>query len=469
MHCLHPKKKVIVDALTGERKEILIPCHKCINCLHDEQDMWAIRLMESAKSSKSIIYDTLTLSSYKVRILVDFTKPTKDNKLYGTTERFALWKVNAIKKKFSSFHRYYPRYSRETYEYLKKNSFKVYGFPKKEVQDWLKRGREMYARDKGHRCDVSYFIVLEYGPKTSRPHFHLLMFGINYSDYCHYFGNCWREEFGWTCPTYKQFTATSKADFQRMTRYVSKYVNKGDFESPLVKDGLQPKPYRLISKGIGADYLNRSFFDKFRNPEYTKYMSIHRPSDQVIERKLEELDAIFDEKFRKEKKENYLNYVNACKKSVSDAMDCRARRDILGFDANYPTLDFDEDDLKFIQCYYDEGGFPHKLPQYYKSKLFHRGNEKNVYELEIQTLLSKSAILHTNTRLQAFAATLGIHIPDGWLTIESSAWKLPPRVVFVLNYMFSVAEKRENEIIAKRREIKLKNHYNRSLLKTNSI
>lgn len=135
-----------------------------------------------------MIYDTLTLSPYVMKY-IDLLKPTSNNTFYGSTVKWRKWKVDSIKKKYSRAHEIFPRMSKESYDMLKKNGFKLLFFPKDEVQNWIKRGRQMFFRDKGYRCNISYFIVQEYGPKTSRPHFHLLMFGINYSDYMHYFGN----------------------------------------------------------------------------------------------------------------------------------------------------------------------------------------------------------------------------------------------------------------------------------------
>lgn len=47
------------------------------------------------------------------------------------------------------------------------------------IKNWLKRGREAYTRaHDGRRPSWKYLIYLEYGPKYSRPHFHVL-FGIS--------------------------------------------------------------------------------------------------------------------------------------------------------------------------------------------------------------------------------------------------------------------------------------------------
>ena len=230
MNCLHPRKKKIVDAMTGEVREIIYPCGHCINCLHAEQDMWSIRLNETAKEYKQMIYDTLTLRPSAVKVKIDFTKPTKNNTLYGSTLKYSSSKVRMIFSSWKNFHRYYPNYSFDTYSMLKKTRGVVYEFPVDEVQKWIKRGREQYKRDTGVRKDIAYFLVQEYGPTTSRPHFHIVMFGINYLDYEKYFGHPWNKDFGFTKPVWKRYTPWEQKDYNNIVRYVAKYITKGDFE-----------------------------------------------------------------------------------------------------------------------------------------------------------------------------------------------------------------------------------------------
>lgn len=81
-----------------------------------------------------MIYDTLTVRPEAMHVRIDFTKPTEDGTLYGTTEKFRHWKVDAMRKKFSSFKRYYPNISYESYKLLRKNDFKVFDLPKEVAQ-----------------------------------------------------------------------------------------------------------------------------------------------------------------------------------------------------------------------------------------------------------------------------------------------------------------------------------------------
>lgn len=476
MNCLHPWTRKYQDAATGQWKEVVCPCGKCINCLHAYQDMWVIRLQEEAKSKKTMIYDTLTVRPTAMHTLVDYTKPDfrlkerfPDGTLYGTTERYALWKVNAIKKHYKAAKRYYPHMSKESYDLLRRNNFKLPCLPVDEVQRWVKRGRQFMFRDKGYRPDFSYFIVQEYGAQTSRPHFHVLFFGLNYSDYMHYFGNQWREEFGWTKPVYKEYNAVNQKDYSCIVRYVSKYVSKGVFESPWVKDRMAPKPYRLISKGLGAGYLQKDFFKVFTSPEFNQWKAISCPSEQSY------INKCNDFAHRKEWRELYAyktEYKN--KRALMDTYmnnkwtnefhrDCCEPSPYFKEEPYVDISHFTEDDYKHLQVYYDAKGFPHALPRYYKYKLLkNSNNEPNIYQFEVQNVLQSRARVHDNQGLQKFAATLGYYIADEYLESSSPLQGLSPSEAFMVGYKYTLAKASQAQVIGERRFTRLTNFYNRA-------
>lgn len=459
MNCLNPFKRKYIDAITGEAKEVLCPCGKCINCLHDYQDMWSIRLSETAKSYKQMVFDTLTIRPDNVQVIADFNIPTKDNTLYGSTERFAHWKVNVAKKKFSSFHRYWPAYSKSVWLLLRKNGFKVYDFPKEEVQKWLKRGRIRYYRDKGKNADISYFLVKEYGPSTSRPHFHLLMFGLSFADYQKYFGLPWSDSFGFNKPVHKYYTPFNQDEYCSIVRYVSKYCSKGCFESPFVLAGLQPRPYRLISKGIGVNYLKDDRFKCFYTDDLRCWLSYSVPSKEVFDRTLGELlgaERIQDaELYRKDYEEK--------RALVDSVLRWRGLNSSLFSYLDLSTLT--DEQIKSLQIYYDSKGFPHKLPHYYLTKLFSNGKaEKNILQFEIQNVLQQSALLHDNQNIQRVALGLGIIIPDCWLETDSADWELLPGTLFMVLNEHLLQQKRKAYSFAERRKIRLSNFYTRSSL-----
>lgn len=459
MNCLHPRRKTVVDSITGESRVITFPCGHCINCLHDFQEMWSIRLSETAKYYKQFVYDTITFRPSAVKVKIDYTRPTKDGCHPGTTEKFYNWRVRAITKSYDSFHKLYPRISYESWEMLKRSKFKVYDIDKSDLQLWLKRGREQYKRDhQDTRIDLAYFITEEYCPTTGRPHCHLLMFGINFIDYMKYFGHPANVEFGFTRPVYHRYTPWEKKDLTCITKYLSKYITKGDFELALVRDGILPEPWRLISKGIGKGLLSLPKYDVFKSPSMTYYKQFSKPSQEVYLNTLQNLrDGGASE-------EDIHKYIEDYEKKSAD-IDFE-----LAFFKCDELTNLTEDDIESLYCYYDEGGYPHKLPTYYKQKLFGgTNNEKNILQSKIQTILEQSARLHDNQVIQREALDLGILIPNEWLSSESSTWELSPSTLFMVNYNHSVKQRDKAEALAERRKIRLNNFYNRPKYKSAEI
>lgn len=121
---------------------------------------------------------------------------------------------------------------------------------KKHVQDALKRFRE-FRRKNDLSTSFSYFITSEYGPRTLRPHYHGIVFGLTRQEFLPFLHD-WSFRFGfYDCKVVKygkksQFTVSS---------YVAKYCAKGFFENPLVKQRKVLPTFHLISKKIGYNYV----------------------------------------------------------------------------------------------------------------------------------------------------------------------------------------------------------------------
>lgn len=491
MNCLHPHKKIIVDAITGEKKEITYPCGHCINCLHAYQDMWSIRLTEEFKDKKVMIYDTLTVKpdamfTYSPNVnctgstdevaYADIYQPMKvthsngtvDYNLYGTTVRWRRYRADGIMKSYRIAKKYYPQLDKESWKILVRNGGKVLWYPKKQIQDWIKRGRQAFERFYGYRCDMSYFCPFEYGAVTSRPHFHILVFGISYQDYMRFFGNPWRKNVGWTKPVTKIYNAESRKDCSNIVRYVSKYCSKGVFESPLVKCGLAPKPYKLISKGIGEGYLNKAKFDKFRTPEFRLWANNYSIpfGEKSFEKKCNELAA--DKKWKELYK--FKADYKAKKAEIASALEHKRYNefleDIVGDkfkrEEYIDMSSLADRDYDTLAIYRDEKGFPHAMPQFYKNKLLNSDkNEPNIYKFEVQNVLQSRARLHDNQAIQQEAVKVGIIIPDEWLDKDSSLWHLSSSDMLVVNQLHMVEQGRKAETLAERRYSRLKNLYGR--------
>lgn len=478
MNCLHPFTRRYLDALTGEQKTVLCPCGKCVNCLQKEQDAWAVRLTESARYHKRMIFDTLTVSPIAMPYIdiLDGLNLTFKKKDSYDKMRDMLIKSYDIAREF------YPHMSRESWKIIAKNGGRLLYFPKSEVQNWIKRGRECMRRDYAKSGltapNFEYFLVEEYGSKTSRPHFHVLVFGLTLDEWFHYFGRPWRTLYGFTKHVYKEFSPDMQKDFNCMIKYVSKYVTKGEFEIPLVRDGFYQKPYRLISKGIGSHYLDNHKFDIFRNAVAKKYKDMSFTSYNKYK------DAMDDyEEYRKWSQSQYVphfgditpedafveevcEYIAPITSPFLDGLDARYRK----VHENLRQIDEDkefcvtEEDLSKLCVYYDSAGYPHALPNYYRYKILKNSNtnETNIYSHKIQTLLQQSSCLRDNTRISQFAATLGYAIAPGDIDSEKGTIKgLSPWQAFVVLHGFAVEQRSQAKAVGERHQLRLNNFYNR--------
>ena len=89
---------------------------------------------------------------------------------------------------------------------------------KKDVQDWLKRGRKT--------LNFSYFITSEYGPRTLRPHYHGILFGVSAQE-------SWSMMLDWQ-KRYGSRISWIDLDLSKGDgSYCAKYCSKGFFEHPL--------------------------------------------------------------------------------------------------------------------------------------------------------------------------------------------------------------------------------------------
>ena len=157
---------------------------------------------------------------------------------------------------------------------------------KKDVQDWLKRGRDKLKRQKK---EFTYFITSEYGPRTLRPHYHGVLFGVT-ADEARCMMLDWQRHHG--IQVKWDDVDLSKGDMS----YCAKYCSKAFFEHPLCSkdffysralktaDGVEVLPFteyhskhyercieifgidepivdptfKLISKGLGSGWIDKN-------------------------------------------------------------------------------------------------------------------------------------------------------------------------------------------------------------------
>jgi hypothetical protein len=190
------------NSIKIEDLDFRVPCGKCLQCLKKRRSDWTLRLEHEYLDSDSAYFITLTYNDI-----------------------------------------YLPR-TKQGYPTLEK----------KHVQDYIKRLRNSHVayvvRELGHKkCEVKnvskpirYFAVGEYGSKTRRPHYHILLFNMDIAN-TDPIGTKWK--FGHVdCGT---VTGSS-------INYTTKYMFKQWF-----KKDKRVRPFTLMSKKpiIGQNYLDK--------------------------------------------------------------------------------------------------------------------------------------------------------------------------------------------------------------------
>lgn len=113
-----------------------------------------------------------------------------------------------------------------------------------DAQKYIKRVRIDFQRKSKSKRPVKYLLVGEYGFKSMRKHFHLIVLGIP-KEYSYLLEEKW--DFGFSCVKYCNINTV---------RYLLKYSFKQHFidRSEFLNLGLYP-PFFSCSKGFGLDYL----------------------------------------------------------------------------------------------------------------------------------------------------------------------------------------------------------------------
>lgn len=407
MKCLYPKTSSYRDLL-GVRRFYTRPCGHCIACLHNRQDSWQIRALEETKAHPQFVYDTLTFRPSSLPC-VELSDILDAHPYLEVSEQS--WK--ALK-------------------YYSKDCSKLPYVDRGVIRAWLARARELYYFHNGKRPNWKYMIFQEYGPKTSRPHFHLLFWNISKADYKRYLGRPWGERYGMTKPTYFNGTSTA-ADRSRITRYISKYCSKGVFESPWVKDGLLPKPFHFVSNGLGLAYLDNSKFDWYRGPlaDALRFMACLP--------RLQEVQWGYDDPDEKRHVRNLLQSGIAEGVSIPESA------------------------LQALSVYYEDGSpYPHALPRYYKQKILNLLHP-NVLSYLVQTDLLARAELLYNKNVKAFALTIPEFCGRVAQAGKSAFLGLGKKLYNLVCGRFALAERLQAFTKAERRKTKLINHYLRPL------
>jgi len=167
----------------SRERQIPAPCGKCVSCLKRRAGAWGFRLMQQDKISDTALFVTLTYSNENVR--------------------------------------------------QTPNGFLT--VDKVDVQNFMKR-----LRKRAKKIGIKYYLAAEYGSKSKRPHYHMILF------------NCPANlvEQSWNLGDVDIGTVTDAS-----VNYSLKYITKGKTVPAHKRDDRQ-REFQLMSKGLGQNYLS---------------------------------------------------------------------------------------------------------------------------------------------------------------------------------------------------------------------
>ena len=194
MKCLNPIK--LRDKL-GRLVEV--PCGHCYQCKKTRSKEWAFRIMCEQLEHKNSVFITLTYSQENITYVPGATPP-----FYATL---------------------YP----------------------KDLTDFFKRLRFNLGNRK-----IRYYACGEYGGETKRPHYHAILFDVDYSD-TPIIEKSWN----------KGFVKVEDVNIATIS-YVAGYVQKKLYGNDTYPDCIEP-PFSRMSKSIGKKFFQEHCEDIWNN------------------------------------------------------------------------------------------------------------------------------------------------------------------------------------------------------------
>lgn len=255
--CLNPMTRIIKDALTGEERTVTYPCGVCPECVVAKQrDMAALTILEAKKVKQPMYFFTFTYDNASIPIY----RVVKSSSNNIVERRFVTEEEDRKVRPFIISEGRYSRaiqynvgedfdYYFSDGEYSHTEPASVYYTPSicnRDLQNVIKNFRAQLSYHNQYK-GISYSAVGEYGSKSFRPHFHMIVFGIN-EEQAYLLSKLWK--YGQV--DYKRSQGTPQ-DVLRSSLYTSKYINKGCFEIGWLKGKFVQRPHRMSSQGFGID------------------------------------------------------------------------------------------------------------------------------------------------------------------------------------------------------------------------
>lgn len=225
----------------------------------------------------------------------------------------------------------------------------------KDVQDWLKRGREKLRRQ---GKTFTYFITSEYGPRTLRPHYHGCFFGVS-ADEVRFMFQDWQDRYG-RSDVRKRAYKFDNINSTAGCGYCAKYCAKGFYEHPLCsRDFFYTKSYVQTGSETLDELMNRLEFTEYHSKHYERCMEFFGIDKPIV-----------TPTFRLVSKGLGVDYV-ARTKDYFRLDEAEENISLLKHSNDYDEhFNRTMEELKRYFHYTNSKGFTFSMPQYYSAKMF---------------------------------------------------------------------------------------------------
>lgn len=295
--------------------KVLVPCGKCAQCLRKRQSDLSARCALEARKRGSMCFVTLTYSNDTIPVaclleVVDCdTGEVFNSYSLHEIERPKLCRSKLDKANFgallpeSALHleclrgfgnmssRNLKSYEKDLFYSSADNVMYRYHFApslcSRDVRLWIKRSRMRYEREYGEPLpEFTYVCCGEYGSKTHRPHYHLGFFGLQ-KKHVDFLVAQWPYGFSYV----QQVNCVNEDGsdgFAAASKYIGKYMSKGEFECPSVTCGYAKKGRLASSIGLGGE-LPSELVNYFRCYDVLGEYDINKPLSNDSVQKLTQL------------------------------------------------------------------------------------------------------------------------------------------------------------------------------------
>nr|AVQ10323.1 replication protein VP4 [Gokushovirinae environmental samples] len=180
-------------------KDFPLPCGKCTMCKLERSRQWAVRLMHEAQLHERNSFVTLT---YKDTELPDTPARAAADSARATSALGLPQRIDSHARAETHTHEIQPAAA---------------SLSKADLQAFTKRLNEDCRRRFGN--GVKYYACGEYGDRTQRPHYHIAIFGEDFSD----------DRFPWKLSNGKQLWRSSR--LERLWPHGDAYIGDLTYES----------------------------------------------------------------------------------------------------------------------------------------------------------------------------------------------------------------------------------------------